>query len=145
MIVYRQAISLVDQLPLIWIFTCTHQAGGCSDDYVTPDGGLTPLLSLIVDEKPGMASHFNLENVYRPLDGFCYNPQNPMQVGQGVALDDVAVEVTEMTSDGRIAQATFTFGHSLDDNRYVWLLWDEATSAYASVQMPPVGETSVYP
>ena len=68
-----------------------------------------------------------------------------MRVGQVVALSEVTVEVTEMTSDGRIAQAAFTFAHPLEDNRYVWLLWDEDTSTYERVQMPPVGESRVYP
>jgi hypothetical protein len=112
---------------------------------VTPDGGYTPLPGPIVDDKTGMVTHVHLENVYRALDGFHYNPQNPMQVGQVVALSEVTVEVTEMTSDGRIAQAAFTFTHPLDDKRYVWLLWDEGTSTYGRVQMPPVGESRVYP
>jgi hypothetical protein len=112
---------------------------------VTPDGGYTPLPGPIVDENTGMVTHVHLENVYRALDGFHYNPQNPMQVGQVVALSEVTVEVTEMIGDGRIAQAAFTFTHPLDDNRYVWLLWNEATSAYERVQMPPVGESRVYP
>ncbi len=60
-------------------------------------------------------------------------------------MSEVKVEVTEMTEDGRIAQAAFTFAHPLEDNRYVWLLWDEATSAYNGVQMPPVRESRVYP
>jgi len=112
---------------------------------VTPDGGYTPLPGLIVDDKTGMVTPVGLQNVYRALDGFHYNPRNPMRVGQVVALSDMTVEVTEMTGDGRIAQAAFTFAHPLDDNRYVWLLWDEATSAYERVQMPPVGESRVYP
>ena len=49
-----------------------------------------------------------------------------------------------MTSDGRIAQAAFTFAYPLEDNRYVWLLWDEATSTYERVQMPSVGEWRIY-
>ena len=68
-----------------------------------------------------------------------------MQVGQVVDLREVSVEVTEMTGDGRIAQAAFTFAHPLDDSRYGWLLWNEATSAYERVQMPPVGESRFYP
>jgi hypothetical protein len=112
---------------------------------VTPEGGYTPLPGPIVDDKTGMVTPVGLQNVYRALDGFHYNPRNPMQVGQVVALSDMTVEVTEITSDGRIAQAAFTFAHPLDDNRYVWLLWNEATSAYERVQMPPVGETKVYP
>jgi hypothetical protein len=62
-----------------------------------------------------------------------------------VALSEVTVEVTGMTGDGRIAQASFTFAHSLDDSQYVWLLWDESTSTYERVYMPSVGESSVYP
>jgi hypothetical protein len=112
---------------------------------VTPDGGYTPLPGPIVDDKTGMVTPVGLENVYRALDGFHYNPRNPMRVGQVVALSEVSVEVTEMTGDGRIAQAAFTFAHPLEDNRYVWVLWDEATSTYERVQMPPVGETRTYP
>jgi hypothetical protein len=112
---------------------------------VTPDGGYTPLPGPVTDDKTGMVSHVHLENVYRALDEFYYNPRNPMQVGQVVALSEVTVEVTEMTGDGRIAQAAFTFAHPLEDNRYVWLLWDEAASTYERVQMPPVGESRVYP
>jgi hypothetical protein len=112
---------------------------------VTPEGGYTPLPGPVVDDATGMVTHVHLENVYRALDGNFYNPRNPMQVGQVVALSEVTVEVTEMTSDGRIAQAAFTFAHPLEDNRYAWLLWDEATSTYERVQMPPVGETRVYP
>jgi hypothetical protein len=112
---------------------------------VTPEGGYTPPPGPIVDGATGTVTHVHLENIYRVLDGFYYNPRTPMQVGQVVALPAVTVEVTEMTGDGRIAQAAFTFAHSLDDGRYVWLLWNKATSAYERVQMPAVGETRVYP
>jgi hypothetical protein len=112
---------------------------------VTPDGGYTPLPGPIVDDATGMVTHIHLENVYRTVDGFFYNPQNPMRVGQVVTLSEVTVEVTQMTGDGRIAQAAFTFAYPLEDNRYVWLLWDQATSTYERVQMPSVGESRVYP
>ena len=112
---------------------------------VSPEGGYTPLPGPIVDDKTGMVTPVGLENVYRALDGFHYNPRNPMHVGQVVTLSEMTVEVTEMTGDGRIAQAAFTFSHALEDARYVWLLWDEPTSTYEGVQMPPVGEWTVYP
>lgn len=111
---------------------------------VTPEDGYTPLPGTIIDETTGMATEFHMENVYRALDENFYNPRNPMQVGQVVTLSDVTIEVTEMTDDGRIAQAKFTFAQPLEDERYVWLLWDEVTSTYERVQMPPVGETGVY-
>ncbi len=112
---------------------------------VTPEGGYTPLPGPVVDEKTGMVTQVHLQNVYRALDGFYYNPRNPMRVGQVVALSDVTIEVTEMTGDGRIAQAAFTFAHPLEDERYVWLLWDEGASSYTRVQMPAVGESRVFP
>ena len=112
---------------------------------VTPEGGYTPLPGPIVDDKTGMVTQVHLENVYRALDGFHYNPRNPMHVGQTVALSEVTAKVTEMTEDGRIAQAAFTFVYPLDDSRYGWLLWNDANSAYERVGMPPVGESKVYP
>jgi hypothetical protein len=112
---------------------------------VTPEGGYTPLPGPIVDDATGVITHVHLENIYRVLDGFYYNPRNPMQVGQLVVLREVTVEVTEMTGDGRIAQAAFTFAHPLEGNRYVWLLWNQVTLTYERVQMPSVGETVVYP
>lgn len=111
---------------------------------VTPEGGYTPLPGLITDPTTGAMTGIGLENMYRALDGFYYNPRNPMRVGQEVALSEVTVEVTEMTNDGRIAQARFTFAHPLEDDLYVWLLWEEDTSTYERAQMPPIGETRIY-
>jgi len=98
-----------------------------------------------VDDDTGRVTRVHLRNVYRALDGFHYNPRLPMRVGQVVIMSEVTVEVTEMTGDGRIAQAAFTFAHPLEDSRYGWLLWDEATSTYERAQMPPAGESRVYP
>jgi hypothetical protein len=112
---------------------------------VTPGGGYTPQPGPILDAATGMVTHVHLENVYRALEQTFYNPRDPMRVGQMVALSEVTVEVTEMTGDGRVAQAEFTFAHPLEDGRYVWLLWDEGMAAYERAEMPPVGATRVYP
>lgn len=105
---------------------------------VTPESGYTPPLGPMVDETSAMV------NVYRALEQNYYNPRNPMHVGQVVTLSEFTVEVTEMTGDGRIAQAVFTFDYPLEDDRYVWLLWHESASTYETVHMPPVGESSVF-
>jgi len=105
---------------------------------VTPEGGYTPPLGRMVDETSAMV------NVYRALEQNFYNSKDPMHVGQVVTLSEFKVQVTQMTEDGRIAQAVFTFDHPLEADRYVWLLWDEASSTYTTVQMPMVGEKAVY-
>jgi hypothetical protein len=111
---------------------------------VTPVDGYTPLPGLVTDRKTGVVSPFSLENVYRTLDGFQYNPKYPMHVGQVVMLSELQVEVTKMTDDGRIAQAKFTFAHPLEDQLYVWLWWNEATTKYERVLMPQNGESRIY-
>ena len=112
---------------------------------VTPEGGYSPQPGPTINDKTGEVTHISEENVNRVLDGIFYNPQDPMQVGQVVALSEVTVKVTQMTNDGRVAQAALTFAQQLEDNRYVWLLWDEDTLTYERVQMPPIGESRVYP
>lgn len=112
---------------------------------VTPQGGYTPLPGPVVDDQTGTVTQVHLQNVYRALDGFYYNPRDPMHAGQTVALSDVTVQVTQMTGDGRVAQAAFTFAYPLEEDRYVWLLWKAATSSYERVQMPVVGSSRVYP
>ena len=42
---------------------------------VTPEGGYTPQPGPIVDDRTGMVTQVHLENVYRALDGFHYNPR----------------------------------------------------------------------
>lgn len=111
---------------------------------VTPEGGYTPLPGAIFDDATGTMTEIHLENVYRALDENFYNPRNPMRVGDVIALSEVTIEIAKMTSDGRIAQAKFTFAHPLEDNRYVWLLWNESTTAYERVTMPVVGEARVF-
>jgi hypothetical protein len=112
---------------------------------VTPEGGYTPLPGPITDPKTGVVMPVHEQNVYRALDENTYNPRDPMRVGQVVRLSEFTVEVTAMTADGRIAQATFTFAHPLEDDRYVWLLWNQDTSTYTRVSIPPIGETRIYP
>ena len=52
--------------------------------------------------------------------------------------------VADVTSDGRISEATFRFQKPLEDTTYEWLLWDPSTSSYYPAELPHVGETRVY-
>jgi hypothetical protein len=111
---------------------------------VTPSGGYTPGPGPVIDERTGRVTHMSAVNIGRTLEQIIYNPQVPFRVGQVIALSEVTVNITEMTADGRIAQAAFVFDRPLDDSRYVWLLWNQNVRLYEKVEMPPVGETRVY-
>jgi hypothetical protein len=62
-----------------------------------------------------------------------------------VTLSEFTVEVAAMTDDGRVASAIFTFAEPLESDRYVWLVYDAASQSYERVEMPPVGESRIYP
>jgi hypothetical protein len=113
---------------------------------VTPESGYSPPPGMIVDPASGELVPIGEENVYRTIDrSFYYDPDYLTEVGQTVTLSEFTVEVAAMTDDGRIAEAIFTFAEPLESDRYVWLVVDAASQSYERVEMPPVGESRVYP
>jgi len=113
---------------------------------VTPESGYAPLPGLVEDPSSGALVPIGEANVYRNVDrSFYYDPNYLTEVGQTVTLSEFTVEVAKMTDDGRIAEAVFTFNQPLESDSYRWLVWDAASKSYHSVEMPPVGETKVYP
>jgi hypothetical protein len=113
---------------------------------VIPESGYTPAPGVIVDPVSGVLMPIHEENVYRTIDiSFFYDPEYLTEVGQTVTLSEFTVEIAAMTDDGRIAEATFTFAEPLESARYVWLVHDTASQSYQRVEMPPVGESRVYP
>ncbi len=113
---------------------------------VIPESGYSPPPGLVVDPVSGEWVPIGEANVYRTVDrSFFYDPNYLTEVGQTVTLSEFTVEVAAMTDDGRIAEAIFTFAEPLESDRYVWLVYDAASQSYKRVEMPPVGESRVYP
>jgi hypothetical protein len=114
--------------------------------HVVPKGGYTPSPGIVIDPTSGAPTPIGLENVYRAIDrSFYYDPNHLTEVGQTVELSEFTVEVAKMTDDGRIAEANFTFAEPLESDQYRWLVWDADSESYKMVEMPPVGESRVYP
>jgi hypothetical protein len=112
---------------------------------VTPEGGYTPPPGVAVDPSSGVTTPINEQNVYRAIDrSFYYDPHHLDAVGQTVTLSEFTVQVASLTDDGRISSAVFTFDAPLESERYIWLMVD-ASGAYRRVEMPPIGQTRVYP
>ena len=58
-----------------------------------------------------------------PLDRVFREGRRPMARGQRVVLTGMAVEVVELTADGRPAEAIFRFNDPLDDPSLLWLCY----------------------
>lgn len=86
----------------------------------------------------------------RPGDGFLPDmahqmlrgPQRPFTAGEVIELQDMTVEVTAITPDGRPAVATFVFD-SLEDDQLVWRTY--RNGAFVPWEPPPVGESVELP
>jgi hypothetical protein len=85
--------------------------------------------------------HFSLRNFSRKFDLFFNTAENPMPLGHKIELSDVIIEVTDLTSDGRPAEATFNFKKSLEDTNKKWVKWRYENMEYEDFLLPLVGQT----
>jgi hypothetical protein len=67
----------------------------------------------------------------------------PVRLGERVRLTGLAIEVTEVTGDGRPAEAAFRFDVALDAPALLWLRW--TADGCAPFEVPPVGQTVALP
>jgi hypothetical protein len=111
---------------------------------VTPNSGYAPMPGAIQNPDTGQELHIHPDNLTRRTDSFYYNPRIPLQVGQQIQITGLTIEVSDMNSDGQIAQAIFHFEKPLEDHQYLWLWWDSESLIYTPFQLPVVGETKVY-
>jgi hypothetical protein len=81
--------------------------------------------------------------VQSPGSQLLRSPRRPFRRGQVVTLDGLAIEVTELTADGRPAQIEARFDRDLDDPALYWLRWDE--TGYARFAPPGIGRSAVVP
>jgi hypothetical protein len=69
------------------------------------------------------------------------DPRSPLPVGTRIALADVLVTVTHVTSDGMPDEAQFEFTKALDD-AFVFRKWEGAR--LVPFTLPPIGETVLF-
>jgi hypothetical protein len=58
-----------------------------------------------------------------PVDTMLRSARRPMALGTAVELSDVTIEITEVTRDGRPAEARFRFRVALEDPSLAWRKW----------------------
>jgi hypothetical protein len=74
-----------------------------------------------------------------PADDLCRDKRHPLALGEKVELTGVTVEVTDLTEDGRPAEATFRFAVPLEDASLRWLFWQEGE--FVPFTPPDVGQS----
>lgn len=87
----------------------------------------------------------------RPRDGYLVlvfdklfrNKQHSLSVGDKVELTGMTVEITELTSDGRPAEAEFTFTVGLEDPSLHWLQYKDGR--FVSFSPPAIGRSVKLP
>ena len=92
-----------------------------------------------------------LQPLYSPSYGFRYGDQlfrgdaYPMSSGQQVELTGLQIEVISLTGDGRPLETRMQFTRPLEDELFIWLVWDWNSYQYAPFSLPAVGETVQIP
>jgi hypothetical protein len=77
------------------------------------------------------------------LDALFRNKQHPFSVGDRVELTGMTVEITELTGDGRTAEAAFIFSVPLEDPSLRWLQYKDG--AFVPFTPPAIGRRVVLP
>jgi hypothetical protein len=88
----------------------------------------------------------------RPEGGFLIMPSermlrntasHPFTVGEVIALDELQVTISMVTSDGRPAEALERFARPLEDPAYLWLSWQG--DGYGPFTPPAIGQEVTAP
>jgi hypothetical protein len=79
----------------------------------------------------------------QPFDDVFRGAAHPMRLGERVVLTGMTVEITELTADGRPAEALFEFPFRLEDPELKWLKWEDGI--YVPFDLPQVGTTLSLP
>ncbi len=79
-----------------------------------------------------------------PRGGFSWrlvrDNAHPFAPGDTVDLGDITVEITAVTRQGRPKEVEYHFDTSVDDPRYVWLVYKASQGQFAPFLPPPLGQ-----
>jgi hypothetical protein len=105
---------------------------------VRPQGGYLPPRGQLPgcgQTPPVLSSAYNMQ----AMDRWVRREDNPMHLGQTIELTAATIEITDLTEDGRPAEATFRFRVPLEDPSLRWFQLTQ--DGYAAFAPPAIGET----
>lgn len=107
---------------------------------IKPEGGYNPLPAGIPDPATGKVNHFHPGIINLWTDTFFYNPDSPWKKGERIILSWTMIEVLDVTGNGRISEIKLTCEKSLEDEKYIWITWDQVKNEYVRFTLPGIGE-----
>lgn len=78
---------------------------------------------------------------YQLLNRGLRGPAHPLKLGEALEVPGVKIEVTGLTMDGDVSEATFRFQRRLEDPSMKWFKWDWHSESFISFSLPSIGET----
>ncbi|MBU0754012.1 MAG: hypothetical protein KJ645_02665, partial [Planctomycetes bacterium] len=109
---------------------------------IRPEGGF---LAAPGSQRPGREVErilFDQHCGFQAVDRL-YRDSSPMTKGGRIELLGIAVEITEVTPDGRPAEAVFHFATKLENRFFQWLRWEDGV--FVPFAVPAVGERVTLP
>jgi len=107
---------------------------------VHPRNGYLPPAGPGKGEENRLSKHINFTNIIRNFERLVWDEHNPTCVGEIRQLTGVNIEITQITEDGRPAEAVFRFDRPLEDDSLVWFVWKEG---YQLFKPPAIGQTVI--
>jgi hypothetical protein len=101
------------------------------------DGFLPPPGSMVHTDRPPPV--ISLVYAVQLLDRLTRDERHPLQLHEQIELTTATIEITELTKDGRPAEATFRFRVPLEDPSLRWL--QVTSEGYKPFRPPAIGET----
>ncbi len=116
--------------------SATLKRTGVKTLVVRPRGGFIPPRGWSPDGWPPAIAP---AEIHRVIDLLLRSEERPMALGETIELTAATIEITDLTADGRPAEATFRFGVQLEDRSLRWL--QETEEGYAPFTPPAIGQT----
>ena len=85
----------------------------------------------------------SLVHAVQLLDRLTRDERHPLRLQEKIELSPVTIEITDLTDDGRAAEATFDFRVPLEDPSLCWLR--AGGPGYVPFNPPAIGETVEVP
>lgn len=117
-----------------------------ADDYtlvIRPKNGFLGLRGEMQNSDDSGAPLIDARYIAPIFDQLFRDRHTPFVLGQRIELAHVTIEITELTQDGRPAEAAFHFVKRLDDPSHLWRQWKNGV--YVSFPLPAIDESITLP